>query len=181
MGITRIPARTDGDLGRTKQDVQPPTDLDTQLAAGEYNALANFVIELAKAVGLESGATPGSLEARVRELGSPVAYTAAFITYDGGHSYDLHPNIAPYVRPGLVDVFSGASVYGYQQGSGAFAVEIAFGDEIPGDALAFVTAADADPSQSSFLGLSLLDPWYMISEFGPQPPEVFQIMIIAAP
>ena len=69
MGLTRIPTKTDDDLGREKTDVTPAlpraTDLNHEIPAQEHEALKSAIIDLANSVGLGDGSTPGSLEARV--------------------------------------------------------------------------------------------------------------------
>lgn len=102
MGLTSIPTRTDGSIGREKLDATPAVDLARSLPAGEYNRLADALIAVSTAVGLGNGSTPGSIEMRLAALerANPIAYVASFITYDGGYSYQIAPDAPYYWRPG---------------------------------------------------------------------------------
>lgn len=104
MGLTEIPTRTDGSIGRVKQDARLPSNRSIEIPADEYNELLDTVIALAEAVGLRDGSTPDSLEERVQ--GIPVAYSATFS--NGGGNWVPDPDTI-YVRPGEdPDVLDGA-------------------------------------------------------------------------
>jgi len=80
-GITTIPTRTDGSLGRTKFNKDAITDLNVQYPAEEYNVGANTTAGLAREVGLTDGSTPGSLVARMNAV---EAASGMFVWRPGG-------------------------------------------------------------------------------------------------
>lgn len=68
-GLTSIPTKTDGSLGRDKADAQPVPDLDHYVPAAEYNTLTNTVATLAARVGLGDGSQSGTIEEELDALG----------------------------------------------------------------------------------------------------------------
>lgn len=67
-GITTIPTRTDGSVGRVKSNADPIEDLDTELPAEEYNVLADTVCGLSREMGTTDGLTPGSVIERLNNI-----------------------------------------------------------------------------------------------------------------
>lgn len=67
-GLTVIPSRTDGSLGRTKYNAKVISDLNVQYDAAEFNVGADALLAVCTEVGLTNGTTPGSLVARVTAL-----------------------------------------------------------------------------------------------------------------
>jgi hypothetical protein len=72
MAITFLPTRTEGsgpeDLGQAKADASAYNDPTVQLAAVNFNNLADFLIALGAEVGLTDGSTVGSLRADLIDL-----------------------------------------------------------------------------------------------------------------
>lgn len=61
MPITRLLTRTDGSAGRQKTDARPIVNLLKQIAAVEWNNLADAVVELLSTLGRSDGSDPGTL------------------------------------------------------------------------------------------------------------------------
>ena len=64
MGLTSLPTKTDGSLGRVKStlpDSDPSPDLDYYVTAAEHEAIKTAVVDIANEVGLHDGSTPGSI------------------------------------------------------------------------------------------------------------------------
>jgi hypothetical protein len=76
MAITFLPTRTEGsgpeDLGQAKSNAQPYTDPNVQLAAVNFNNLADFLIALAAEVGLTDGSTPDSIRENLDNVNAEV-------------------------------------------------------------------------------------------------------------
>lgn len=66
--ITSIPTKTDESLGRPKSDFYPPSDLNKQVPAAEFERIKDAVINLHEAVGVYSGTTAGSLQQKAANL-----------------------------------------------------------------------------------------------------------------
>lgn len=64
MGLTSLPTKTDGSLGRVKStlpDSDPSPDLDYYVTAAEHEAIKTAVVDIANEVGLHDGSTAGSI------------------------------------------------------------------------------------------------------------------------
>lgn len=70
-GLTTLPTKTDGSLGREKSDLpgsDPSPDLDYYVPAAEHEAIKDAIVALGEEVGLHDGSTAGSLVERVATL-----------------------------------------------------------------------------------------------------------------
>lgn len=70
-GLTTLPTKTDGSLGRVKSDLpdsDPSPDLDYYVPAAEHEAIKDAIVALGEEVGLHDGSTAGSLVERVTTL-----------------------------------------------------------------------------------------------------------------
>lgn len=70
-GLTTLPTKTDGSLGRVKSDLpdsDPSPDLDYYVPAAEHEKIKDAIVALGEEVGLHDGSTAGSLVERVETL-----------------------------------------------------------------------------------------------------------------
>lgn len=70
MGIATLPTKTDDSIGREKttpssDGFEQTFDPRSEVSPTEHNRRTDLMIEIATAVGLEDGSTPGSIEARL--------------------------------------------------------------------------------------------------------------------
>lgn len=71
MGLTSLPTKSDGSLGRVKSALpgsDPSPDLDYYVTAAEHEAIKDAIVGLGAEVGLHDGSTAGSLVERVTAL-----------------------------------------------------------------------------------------------------------------
>lgn len=71
MGLTVLPTKTDGSLGRVKNTLPgstPSPDLDYYVTAAEHERIKDAIVDLAQEVGKSDGTTTGSLVRSVRAL-----------------------------------------------------------------------------------------------------------------
>lgn len=71
MGLTSLPTKTDGSIGRVKSTLpgsDPSPDLDYYVVASEHEAIKSALVDVCAEVGLSDGSTIGSLVERVDAL-----------------------------------------------------------------------------------------------------------------
>ena len=150
MGLTEIPARTDGSIGREKTDVRPAVDLGREVPAAEYNRLADALIDVSEAVGLRDGSTPDSIEARLTVAGG-VAFS---FTMEGDTGAGFFPT-SSYVRGGEdPDVVANAQVYLQGGVSGADLYQMTFPAQLPTDEYQVHITPESSAGPAALMGLA---------------------------
>lgn len=97
MGITTLYAEDDAGIGRDKENLHTITNRTHYVDMAEYNRLKRLAYEMSQALGLGTGATPGSIEMAMRALADPLgAFTGRF-----RHFADFEGAlVAPWVSTG---------------------------------------------------------------------------------
>lgn len=137
MGLTSLPTKTDGSLGRAKSALpgsDPSPDLDYYVTATEHEAIKDAIVDLASEVGLHDGSTAGSIREALLSIAAGIEdgdFAGSFpgmLFRTGAGAYEARRyNVTSYQTP--FEAGSSGEADGYKAGS--LWVQLSSEDDLP--------------------------------------------------